>query len=139
MSHLASILNLIDYDALDNQFKSSLAPSAHLLSAAIFPLTCLCSTLPVSHTSSSGQLSTPRVFPGLITCCRSPTCLPRLCPGYYLSLLSSTTSFAYSLLVALLLSSVAKELTTGPVCQLGNPSAVDFTFSQRHQARSCSL
>ncbi|CAB1414339.1 unnamed protein product [Pleuronectes platessa] len=81
------------------------------------------------------------VFPGLITCCRprrSPTCLPRLCPGYYLSLLSSTTSFAYSLLVKLLLGSVATQLTTGPVCQLGNPSAVDLTFSQRHQARSCS-
>ncbi|CAB1432561.1 unnamed protein product [Pleuronectes platessa] len=59
-----------------------------------------------------------RSFPGLITCCRSPTCLPRLCPGYYLSLLSSTTSFAYSLLVTLLLGSVATQLTTGPVCQL---------------------
>ncbi|CAB1432926.1 unnamed protein product [Pleuronectes platessa] len=62
-----------------------------------------------------------RVFPGLITCCRprrSQTCLPRLCPGYYLSLLSSTTSFAYSLLVMLLLGSVATQLTTGPVCQL---------------------
>ncbi|CAB1437228.1 unnamed protein product [Pleuronectes platessa] len=79
-----------------------------------------------------------RVFPGLITCCRSPTCLPRLCPGHYLSLLSSTKSFAYSLLVTLLLGSVATQLTTGPVYQLGNPSAVDFTFSQRHQARSCS-
>ncbi|CAB1451676.1 unnamed protein product [Pleuronectes platessa] len=68
-----------------------------------------------------------RVFPGLITCCRpcrSPTCLPRLCPGYYLSLLSSTKSFAYSLLVTLLLGFVATQLTTGPVCQLGNPSAV---------------
>ena len=44
----------------------------------------------------------PAFSPGLITCCRpclSPTCLPRLCPGYHLSLLSSTTSFAYSLLV----------------------------------------
>ena len=70
------------------------------------PYTCLCFTLPVSHASSSGQLSTPvtalaafkpapvsasvpdcscvmpdfpAVFPGLITCCRprlSPTCLP---------------------------------------------------------------
>ncbi|CAB1418358.1 unnamed protein product [Pleuronectes platessa] len=38
----------------------------------------------------------------------------------------------------LLLCSVATQLNTGPVCQLGNPSAVDFTFSQRHQARSCS-
>ncbi|CAB1427143.1 unnamed protein product [Pleuronectes platessa] len=128
-----------------------MSQSAHLLSAGIFPLTCLCSTLPVSHTSSSGQLSTPvtalaafkpapvsasvpdcscvmpdfqRVFPGLITCCRPPTCLPRLCPGHYLPLLSSTTSFAYSLLVTLLLGSVATQLTTGPVYQLGNPSAV---------------
>ncbi|CAB1423396.1 unnamed protein product [Pleuronectes platessa] len=67
-----------------------------------------------------------------------PTCLPRLCPGYYLSLLSSTTSFAYSLRVTFLLCSVATQLTTGPVCQLGNSSAVDFTFSQRHQARYCS-
>ncbi|CAB1455969.1 unnamed protein product [Pleuronectes platessa] len=48
-----------------------------------------------------------------------PTCLPRLCPGYYLRLLSSTTSFAYSLLVTLLLGFVATQLTTGPVCQLG--------------------
>ncbi|CAB1413838.1 unnamed protein product [Pleuronectes platessa] len=48
-----------------------------------------------------------------------PTCLPRLCPGYYLSLLSSTTSFAYSLRVTFLLCSVATQLTTGPVCQLG--------------------
>ncbi|CAB1450272.1 unnamed protein product [Pleuronectes platessa] len=52
------------------------------------PYTCLCFTLPVSHASSSGQLSTP--------------------------------------------------LTTGPVCQLGNPPAVDFAFSQQHQAHSFS-
>ena len=74
------------------------------------PYTCLCFPLPVSHASSSGQLSTPvtalaafkpapvsasgpdcsyvmpdspAVFPGLITCGRprlSPSCLPRLCP-----------------------------------------------------------
>ena len=83
----------------------------------------------------------PAFFPGLITCCRprlSPTCLPRLCPGYYLSLLSSTTSFAYSLLVTHLLGSVATQLTTGPVCQLGNPSVVGFALSQRHQAHSFS-
>ena len=165
-----------------------LSQSAHLLSAGIIPLTCLCSTLPVSHTSSSDQLPTPvsaslyllatpphqansphlwqprlhlslllsllqcqivlvlcltfqRFSPGLITCCRprlSPTCLPRLCPGYYLSLLSWTTRFAYSLLVTHLLGSVATQLTTGPVCQLGNPPVVGFSFSQRHQAHSFS-
>ncbi|CAB1436486.1 unnamed protein product [Pleuronectes platessa] len=71
-----------------------------------------------------------RVFPGLITCCRPPTCLPRLCPGHYLRLLSSTTSFAYSLLVTLLLGSVATQLTTGPVYQLATS-----TVSSRRSPR----
>ena len=106
--------------------------------------------LPVSHTSSSGQLSTPvtalaafkpapvsasvpdcscampdfpACFPGLITCCRprlSPTCLPHLCPGYYLSLLFSTTSFAYSLLVTHLLGSVATQLIPSACAAFGS-------------------
>ena len=48
--------------------------------------------------------------------CLPLTILPDRSPGYYLSLLSSTTSFAYPLLVTHLLGSAATQPTTGPVC-----------------------
>ena len=70
--------------------------------------------------------------------CLPLTILPDRSPGYYLSLLSSTTSFAYPLLVTHLLGSVATQLTTGPVCLLGNPPVAGFAFSQRRQTHSFS-
>ena len=65
----------------------------------------------------------PAFISGLSSCCRlrlSTTCLLRLCPEYYLSLLSPTTSSACSLLVFWLLGSAATQPFTGPVYKLSH-------------------